>query len=67
MVTQPQLNPTPGEQVAFGAYEEPLKKQAAKKSHTFKIALVASDCLLLGGSCSVNYCMCSDCSPPAGG
>ena len=33
---------------AFGAYEEPLKRQAAAKSRAFKVALVAADCLLLG-------------------
>lgn len=35
-------------QVAFGAYAEPLQKKEKIKSNTFKIALVASDCLLLG-------------------
>ncbi|WIA30660.1 hypothetical protein OEZ86_000734 [Tetradesmus obliquus] len=34
--------------VAFGAYAEPLQKKEKIKSNTFKIALVASDCLLLG-------------------
>lgn len=34
-------------QVSF-AFEEPRKQAAKIKSHTFKVALVASDCLLLG-------------------
>lgn len=34
-------------QVSF-AFEEPRKHAAKIKNHTFKIALVASDCLLLG-------------------
>lgn len=35
-------------QVAFGAYAEPKKQAEAMRNKTFKIALVASDCLLLG-------------------
>ncbi|KAF8068383.1 CMP-sialic acid transporter 2 [Scenedesmus sp. PABB004] len=35
-------------QVAFGAYAEPRKQAEKIKSNAFKIALVASDCLLLG-------------------
>jgi hypothetical protein len=35
-------------QVAFGAYAEPIQQKEKIKNNTFKIALVASDCLLLG-------------------
>ncbi|GBF93921.1 CMP-sialic acid transporter-like [Raphidocelis subcapitata] len=33
---------------AFEAYQEPLNQQAAQRANAFKIALVASDCVLLG-------------------
>jgi hypothetical protein len=58
-------------QVAFGAYAEPLQKKEKFKSNTFKIALVASDCMLLGeqmssgcSGCTVSYvqqagCLCN--------
>jgi hypothetical protein len=35
-------------QVAFGAYAEPLKQKQLARASMFKVALVASDCLLLG-------------------
>jgi hypothetical protein len=35
-------------QVAFGAYAEPLKHAEQARQQTFKVALVAADCLLLG-------------------
>lgn len=35
-------------QMAFSAYNEPLKKKRQLKSSTFKIGLVAGDCVLLG-------------------
>lgn len=39
-------------QVQFGAYAEPRAHAEKVKSSTFKVALVASDCLLLGERCA---------------
>eukprot|EP00878_Enallax_costatus_P039602 GHUV01045455.1.p2 GENE.GHUV01045455.1~~GHUV01045455.1.p2 ORF type:complete len:120 (+),score=33.43 GHUV01045455.1:558-917(+) len=50
--------------VAFGAYAEPKKQAEAMRNKSFKIALVASDCLLLGKltqcSCSSTLCQWPD-------
>jgi hypothetical protein len=46
----------PCRQVAFGAYAEPRKQLEARNANFFKIALVASDCLLLGARCTDLHC-----------